>query len=157
MSAGQTLGPHQEPGWCRNRWQGRRQARSGEAGVQHWDSPHWVDTDLGRPQRFPQWCVGASINELPHELNTSRQSHGRSAWLTCTRPFRGSPWARSMPTSTLDMNYWHVLRKSPRRDGMSQPSSVQNCIGGSVLPPETPNFACMAKRLDALRRYAQAG
>jgi len=94
IGAGQALGPHQEPGWCRVRWQGRRQARSAEAGVQHRNSLHRVDTDPGRPQRFPQQCVGAGIDELPHEINTRRQLHGRCALLTCTQPFRGYPWSR---------------------------------------------------------------
>jgi hypothetical protein len=40
IRAGQELRPHQEPGWCRVRRQGRRHARSGEMGCRHRGSLH---------------------------------------------------------------------------------------------------------------------
>jgi hypothetical protein len=61
MRAGQALGPHQEPGWCGDRWQGWRQARSGDVGSQHQGSLHRVGTAPERQQRFPPQCMGASM------------------------------------------------------------------------------------------------
>jgi hypothetical protein len=63
-----------------------------------------------------------------------------------------------MPTQSLDMNCWHLLRKSPRREDQSQLSGgVQHRTGRGVQPPETSNFAGMPNRLDELRRFEHAG